>query len=1223
MIKCPNKGLPEWKALVDNFGEDMAYIAYDRNGENIPSLSKAKSILQNLTSTHYDINTTQPGNPPKGTENLAKEAVEEAEKQEPYIAVRTTLNRQMDQLLRRLSKIRDQQRSTTDTDKKRQLSLKYAELSERLRGVEKSLEAYRKVDNLDELHSLLDGMLANADDLLNLEVVTHDDIEEADRLITLLQLVGDFSSTLGKEHIIFSNEELNSDALKYGYTDAAGVFHNGYSCYKNQADDLSHKLDRLKEDFIVETVRKQTNNYELTKQQIFAALKDINYAKSMTMDGSSVNDPMVQAMYNTLSLSTIAASREVRERLAGLDSMLKEIKKFGNFKEIFGQTWSDGTYTGDLVDRFAQDFWDARSVAREEAFKANNIGAFEDWRKAHEVMFDVNLLFNEDGTEKESSPEIEAHKADLVKQLGQKGFEYYYQQQQEKIQLFNENREAYKDLLRGRDWSAGAKEDALRIWELETSPFINASKVINNIRFAAGEVKVGSRAGFYNVTVPRRYLLGTNKETGYYDPKFEKIENTPELTDFYHYMTGLLRDLKYMIPAEKRIDFHSNTLPDINRHLIATVGRGITGHAKGILDAIQSNFTNDDISSLDVEERDLRTGGRRRRARLKGLSNRESRVKEEIRLKAIELGRELNAEERIELRKQVLGELASKKTYDPEAMIKVLTSQILAYKYHSNTESTLNLLYEGLKNRNELNTNLAGKVLVDTDSRPIETKEGLKQLLAMLEYQWDTAYGNARHEVEGKIRKVLSNADKVKLAEYNKLRDKLEDDYAKGEIEEEKYLEDVEFLDKKIEGLGSYWTASATGDMALKWYTYLGMSYNVIAGTVNLFTGAFENSLKGMDGRLFSNADLWKSYGQVLQCSLGNAIQTETAKKIRAMNTKFDITQMAVNELYDLTSSAGLAKIRKKIAMANPLWVNERTEFQNQMPLIMAYMKHKKVYQGGEGISYWDAFDTEGNLKEGVVLHEKMTNTEALDRLKLEMDRLIKLTHGNYSSLSPMRAKKNIVGRILLQFRSWMPEMINTRIGAELNDSILGITMKGRYRSFGAVFSQSTIAGQTYSGLQNALFTVKQIARKLTFQKTKFDERMSEVDAANMRANLQEIFVLMGITASLLALKGLVPEEEPESNIKFLTNLAINLCQRYQSDILIYANPAEFEKISKNSVPVFGLISNIGLWTNSVWRLLTDADDEYAWDRFVKNTMRQFPIINQIPRMASYGSQIF
>lgn len=44
-IRCPNIHLDEWKSLVDQVGEERAYLAYFRNGSEIPEIETAKQLL--------------------------------------------------------------------------------------------------------------------------------------------------------------------------------------------------------------------------------------------------------------------------------------------------------------------------------------------------------------------------------------------------------------------------------------------------------------------------------------------------------------------------------------------------------------------------------------------------------------------------------------------------------------------------------------------------------------------------------------------------------------------------------------------------------------------------------------------------------------------------------------------------------------------------------------------------------------------------------------------------------------------------------------------------------------------------------------------------------------------------------------------------------------------------------------------------------------------------
>ena len=50
--------------------------------------------------------------------------------------------------------------------------------------------------------------------------------------------------------------------------------------------------------------------------------------------------------------------------------------------------------------------------------------------------------------------------------------------------------------------------------------------------------------------------------------------------------------------------------------------------------------------------------------------------------------------------------------------------------------------------------------------------------------------------------------------------------------------------------------------------------------------------------------------------------------------------------------------------------------------------------------------------------------------------------HGNYGDR--LKGKENILGRMAFQFRTWMPEMYNARLGKKGPDHILQKEVRGR-----------------------------------------------------------------------------------------------------------------------------------------------------------------------------------
>ena len=145
----------------------------------------------------------------------------------------------------------------------------------------------------------------------------------------------------------------------------------------------------------------------------------------------------------------------------------------------------------------------------------------------------------------------------------------------------------------------------------------------------------------------------------------------------------------------------------------------------------------------------------------------------------------------------------------------------------------------------------------------------------------------------------------------------------------------------------------------------------------------------------------------------------------------------------------------------------------------------------------------------------------------------------------------------------------------------------------------------------------------MLFLNTSFDGRMSEVDAANMRANLMELHFLLGTIAMILLIGAAFDDDD---KYKFMANSMINIIGRQQSDILMFSNPLEAESLSKNILPITGVLSDVN---KVMWSVKEHIQGEGDYDRGVyqgrdKTSVaisKLIPAINQGFRLTQYGSQ--
>jgi hypothetical protein len=211
----------------------------------------------------------------------------------------------------------------------------------------------------------------------------------------------------------------------------------------------------------------------------------------------------------------------------------------------------------------------------------------------------------------------------------------------------------------------------------------------------------------------------------------------------------------------------------------------------------------------------------------------------------------------------------------------------------------------------------------------------------------------------------------------------------------------------------------------------------------------------------------------------------------------------------------------------------------------------------------YDAYDENGDLKAGVKFKDEFQEYRTIQLIK----QTIEDTHGNYNPDDPIMANKAVLGRSLLVFRKWMINAFYNRLGDEHYNLSKGLTDKGRWLSYGAYFKE-------YGALVGTRDIALNLLKKLTFGlvKSNFNDKLNEVDSANMRKNMTELMFLGVVTALALMLKA--TSDDDESKSKFLCYFWINQLMRMQTDMLFYVDPQQFKTLLRDPIPFMVLINN-------------------------------------------------
>jgi len=423
---------------------------------------------------------------------------------------------------------------------------------------------------------------------------------------------------------------------------------------------------------------------------------------------------------------------------------------------------------------------------------------------------------------------------------------------------------------------------------------------------------------------------------------------------------------------------------------------------------------------------------------------------------------------------------------------------------------------------------------------------------------------------------------------------------------DQKKLEKLQKLRDAQEGT---LTGSGTIDLLLHALRIKGMGWNLPAVPMNIMAGTVSNLALASDGRVLSWQSMWRVYrivmGNIMKnLTFGRATTSESRKNTFLME-KYNVLQDATNEFQKAGQSS---KITSKLDPLNPYEPVRRGEFINQSAIMMGILMDTPI-TGIDGTvsNVWDALNEDGTLKANFNTTENNENWVLMrgnqyKEYKVKLNKAIVTAHGDYDTLRGMKAKESVIGRMATMFRTWLPRAYYTRFGGEQEDIEMGHITKGRYRSYtpasAAIAAASmgtilvpgvgTIVGgaigygaASFMGVKNGtfgedlLFTTKQILRKLAGRKTQFDQKFSEVDAANLRANLTELVMLMSIFSAHLMTKMFLWDDDDERDDprRKAHNLLANYTMRMMGDIMMFTSPSGFNELQSNVLPVMSMVN--------------------------------------------------
>lgn len=1003
---------------------------------------------------------------------------------------------------------------------------------------------------------------------------------------------------------------------------------------------------------------KETLGRDVNIEDILEHYVPKGYFTAMLSDLTTMDNALLSAAGISIKNANFQAHRELTDMFDGYDQLIIKAHrdmsamsgKTNNPFDIFMQRRKDGELSNHLVGRYSHEFHKQWSRAKREYMRGKSdistMIDISDWINNNAESIDIWKVFPPNGV---VTDEVNEAREELKRQIGINAYNEFFLAQSKKLERYNLNKEGMEqaildkygitsisDIYLKDDKGELINKNAKKEWEKWMKT--NSPYMFKNIK--SSEIVYP----FYN-NLDYLEIIPKRSKTEYFDEAFSRIENNTNVHNLYKFMKETYDELFTYLTPDQRRDIAYNGFVEIPATMMELyMTQGAKLGFKPILDAMvdmtrsSEAYTAIDIASGKSEKR-MSLGFNR-----KGTRDIPREIDRRINMYVLEHGETPSDEQVNAWEDELFKMVRDNMTPDLGKALKLYATAVIGFKHKSRIESSLKILDTVIGSKKERLRNSSGETLTingevqykeSADVSFVNEKKLYQFTIDKLIYNapnnrtlGEKSYTQAEKELIESIDKDIEKLKRVMQGKHNSPEEaeRFEqfNDYA---IHGKQSIpEMIRSLEDYKASLGKQIDYSKVGNMVLQYVQLKGMGWNVIGGISNVLFGAVANLIEGSNGQVYNNKDLLEGYKLAMH-SVGRSLffnnyegRNQEAIKIRMAMDKLDILKESSSEA---SNSTYHNPVYNKLKFLLPYNINQRGEYLNQAPLMIAMAKKQQItLEDGRVISLWEGFDSQFNWKTDEFGPEP---SAIIQRFGIKVTQLIKTTHGNYDPLSPMMIKKSLAGRAITQFRTWAIDSYRIRFGDRHGryDEILEITRKGRYISLWD-------AGKASPG-KFALALLTETAKKFIpnigglsstresftqIKKLEGIDGVEAVDIANIQAVATEIAMAISIYTMMAVLSALLGDLDDEEEMVY--NFYMNQATRLRTDILLYANPLEAKKLIDNPFPVVGLLDDIkGLFVGMGDLVL--GQDEYQTGVYVGESK----MAHKIPKMIPLGSSTY
>ena len=1256
MKTCPNKNDIRWKRLEAQCGKDLATTIYMAYGESFPKVLTITELKKDIKLPSKTFISELPKlrkrvrlyNQKNGTAHTFKEEIvgqsqivrltlkpnylpTNLEKQRLRDRARledTTYldsfkdtygynpKEQTEKVVTREEFLQDpylaeQERKEFDYEPEVQARITYSQsLKERLRTIDSQLASAQASQNT-----------ALYERLLKVRKETKDRIDEAEDKITF-QLISNHwdrdlsfinslisSPTISEADInllykilsYYSNREFLTEYISELDIEAESPSLQRADIIVGQASRYISKINKLSEKLIKQRLERITGK-DYSEERI-NELSEIGVLSANLRDTSTNKNVLIQLGDSLIKKAGNRTNKNLSELYKRIEKAAENIKDFS----IFLQKDEKGVPTGKLVHPYSQKFFDAL-ITKARVFNNSKTKAAYDsfigWKKDNVIEVDWRKLFYSDykeifGETNFTQEEIDEHINSIKSLIGEKGWNKLKDKLVRKKNIFLSRRKFVQESASLNNYPS----TYLKVWDMANSPFtyfdnLNDPPVIED-KVATFDFVTNKG---YIPSIPLKTKDGKN--LGYYDSQYEQIMKDENLLEFYEMFSDTVAEMLTYVPSFMKKKVTENFIPFMMKSVFEkiTESNGSTAF-KDVYEGILKGIRDSEESEISFEERDPITNKPIPSLKVSMMSG-ELSASDKVELlqrleeQGLKPGDKKYKEVSNEIKRDILNR---KRSYDLPKVLKAFVTVIETYRHKAEVEDSIKMIDYFIKSSQEVQKTASGQTLKDSEGNVIKTKDTFKNVLDQWSYAYDAFYGNYKDR-KLSAKKVLTSEEKEKVKYLeNKIQEVTDSD-----MEEDVKQAEIEKYTKLLKSIGGYRVNSEIWDAVMKYIHVKSMGWNIFSAANNFMVGTISNIIYAQGNQEFGTKEYFRALNLMkssfFKAATFDAYQDATNKKIRNLIEYYSVMGTAADELNQ--SNFYKSSLGKGINKLMPYELTKSVEYINQGTTFIAMLLKEKIDTPDGEKSLWECYDEDGKFKYG-------DDSETYDRFKGKLAQTMKAIHGNYDPLSPVKIKKTVGGRAIMMFRNWIAETVANRWEDERDDIQLGRKVKGRWRSYESAFNAEHL--KKASVVEKAIFVFQTLTTKAA------REKLSDLDAANMRKNAAELVLWISVSLAMFLLSS-GDDDDDEKNSAF-KNYIMNLGFRLQTDIEFYISPIAAEKLLQQSVPPAQIVVDLAKFTKAI-KTYVEGDDIIERGPYAGQSRIERSFGKLIPGWATYYRQL-